>query len=520
MKYLHQFVTTFLNVGGGINASQTTGIVLQSLNNVDATKPSVACVTWADPLDTSVAEWITYTSINSTTNELQGVVRGAEGYSAKTHGNQAVVAFPLSKAHVNELNDAFLSNHASTGNLKSGAQINDTTADHQYVLAVSELTADRTITLPLLTASDEFVFQSHGLTSSANANFTYTGVARQAIINGNFPVWQRGTSFVGTALGGIASHLFGYEADRWYSQAYCGSTGSGTFTLTVSRQTFTLGQTDVPNNPKYFHRFALSGLATEGGTGALLRTLQRIEGVDKFAGTTVTLTAWIKADGNRTFGVGGTQVFGTGGSPSASVPIAVQSINVTSSWQKFTLNFAVPSISGKTLGTAGDDFVEFIINYYSQGSVGTFATGTFDIAQVQLCAGSVALPFQAKSFEDELRACQRYYEKSYNYATAIGAAESSGRAIMPMSTCAAATTFRVWIPFKVKKRTTSPTVTFYGPVAGTSGKAHCYDGADREVNCTTTEVGMSGVYSAITTPNNAGAATVFISAHYTASDEL
>jgi len=104
MKYLQQFVTTFLNVGGGIDASQTTGIVLQSLNNVDATKPSVACITWSDPLSTSVAEWVTYDSINSTTNELQGVTRGAEGYSAKTHLNQAVVAFPLSKAHVNELN--------------------------------------------------------------------------------------------------------------------------------------------------------------------------------------------------------------------------------------------------------------------------------------------------------------------------------------------------------------------------------------------------------------------------------
>ena len=37
-------------------------------------------------------------------------------------------------------------------------EIQDTSADHQYVLAVSELTADRTITLPLLAASDTFVF--------------------------------------------------------------------------------------------------------------------------------------------------------------------------------------------------------------------------------------------------------------------------------------------------------------------------------------------------------------------------
>jgi len=40
-------------------------------------------------------------------------------------------------------------------------QINDTSADHQYVFAVSELAADRNITLPLLTGDDTFVFQAH-----------------------------------------------------------------------------------------------------------------------------------------------------------------------------------------------------------------------------------------------------------------------------------------------------------------------------------------------------------------------
>ena len=38
-------------------------------------------------------------------------------------------------------------------------QINDTSADHQYIFAVSELSADRTVTLPLLAGNDEFVFK-------------------------------------------------------------------------------------------------------------------------------------------------------------------------------------------------------------------------------------------------------------------------------------------------------------------------------------------------------------------------
>jgi len=43
-------------------------------------------------------------------------------------------------------------------------QINDTSLDHQYVFAVSELVADRTVTLPLLTTADTFVFAAHAET--------------------------------------------------------------------------------------------------------------------------------------------------------------------------------------------------------------------------------------------------------------------------------------------------------------------------------------------------------------------
>lgn len=106
LKYLNQYFTTTLNVGGGLDNSQTTGIVIQAVSGLDISKPGVACLTYADPINTSTAEWITYTSINGS-NELQGVVRGAEGFGAKTHSNGAVVAFPLSESHINNLNAMF-----------------------------------------------------------------------------------------------------------------------------------------------------------------------------------------------------------------------------------------------------------------------------------------------------------------------------------------------------------------------------------------------------------------------------
>ncbi len=100
--FLNQYFTTNLNVGGGIDASQTTGIVLLDVTGVDITKPGIACLSYSEPLNTSNAEWITYTSIDGS-NELQGVTRGAEGFTAKTHANQVAVAFPLSESHINQL---------------------------------------------------------------------------------------------------------------------------------------------------------------------------------------------------------------------------------------------------------------------------------------------------------------------------------------------------------------------------------------------------------------------------------
>ena len=80
--------------------------------------------------------------------------------------------------------------------------------------------------------------------------------------------------------------------------------------------------------------------------------------------------------------------------------------------------------------------------YVNSAGVGeTFrGSGDVDIAQVQLCAGSVALPFQPKKFDEELTECKRYYQKSFHYnvtptqnigavgahlATQIGAAASA-----------------------------------------------------------------------------------------------
>ena len=62
-------------------------------------------------------------------------------------------------------------------------------------------------------------------------------------------------------------------------------------------------------------------------------------------------------------------------------------------------------------------------------SAGTVMSVEFNegtLGKVQLNTGSIALPFMPKSFEEELRACMRYYEKSYEYAIPTATASESG----------------------------------------------------------------------------------------------
>ena len=89
-----------------------------------------------------------------------------------SHG-QKIIAQPHSAGVTNTLtlpaggNGELVSTVATqtlSGKTLTAPQINDTSSDHQYVFAVSELAADRTVTLPLLAAADEFVFKDHAVT--------------------------------------------------------------------------------------------------------------------------------------------------------------------------------------------------------------------------------------------------------------------------------------------------------------------------------------------------------------------
>jgi hypothetical protein len=217
---------------------------------------------------------------------------------------------------------------------------------------------------------------------------------RNAIINGNFDIWQRGTSFTPAALSRV------FLADRW--NVYRDGSGS---TVTFSRLPFALGQTNVPGEPTY----ALRCYQTVAGTGGTYNIVQQfIEGVRTFAGQTVTLSFYARAaSGINLPEVAISQSFGTGGSPSAEVGVNLDTnVALTTTWQKFTYTATLPSISGKTLGTNGDDHVR--VRFFLPVN----QISDISIARVQLESGSVATPFEQRSIGEELALCQRYFQDS------------------------------------------------------------------------------------------------------------
>jgi hypothetical protein len=235
----------------------------------------------------------------------------------------------------------------------------------------------------------------------ANLNGGPLAGFRNRIINGNFDFWQRGTSFT-----------TGFGSDRW-NHAQVGTTHA------VTRQAFTLGQTDVPNEPTYFCRTIVSSVA---GAGNASQLLQPIEDVRTFAGQQVTVSFWAKVDATKNIAIELAQDFGSGGSPSAQVrAIGTTKVSIGTSWQKVTVTATVPSISGKTLGTDNNNYLALII-WFDAGSTWNTSTdslgqqsGTFEIAQVQIEPGSVATPFEQRPIGTELALCQRYYEAVVNY---------------------------------------------------------------------------------------------------------
>jgi hypothetical protein len=274
-----------------------------------------------------------------------------------------------------------------------------------------------------------------GLTSttadlSNYANMTTTPISgfRNAIINGDFRINQRG--FTSTTSNAV------YGFDRWQFQ-----TSNGT--CTYSSVTPSAGN-EIPDYEPVSH----ARVVTSGQTLASAYTviLQHIEDVRSFAGQTVTVSFWAKSgSSNPKIAVEFQQGFGTGGSPSALVNTYVNQFTISTGWQRYSATVNLPSIAGKTIGTNPNTSSLSLILWISCGSDFNSRTNslgiqsnTFDIWGVQVEKGSIPTPFEQRPIGTEISLCQRYFQKSFPITTTpvspAGTGDGSGNNLTVFNT--------------------------------------------------------------------------------------
>ncbi len=222
---------------------------------------------------------------------------------------------------------------------------------------------------------------------------------RNKIIDGRFDFWYEGTS----------QTFSGYGSDTMWQNNHSGST------KTHSQQSLVAG-VDLPAidcpSAKYFSRTTVTSVA---GVSNSVTKLHKIEGVNTLSGKIVTISFYAKADAVKPLGVSMAQDFGSGGS--SPVYIAGQLVSLSSGWARYSLQFQLPSMSGKTIGTNSSLKIFF---WFDGGSTiaGTYnissmvqQSGTFDIACVQLEEGTVATPFEELPIEVNQMRVNRYFQQ-------------------------------------------------------------------------------------------------------------
>jgi hypothetical protein len=222
--------------------------------------------------------------------------------------------------------------------------------------------------------------------------FLSQGKRRQAIINGNMEVWQKGTNLLDIYSLDFTADMFSEYFDGWGGD------------INVSKQEVPSAYSEIRRNCQYEMKYECSP-AYSGQT--LHRFHTYIYDVNYGNGEAVSLGFWGRAD--RTVvceKLFFRQRFGTGGTPSSTVTIPVSgafTIDTTPRYYEFTV--ILPSTGGKTIGTNKDDFLSVDL-YFPPGTEFTFYTTGW-----QLNCGVAVLPIIREEYVDTLRKCQQYYQR-------------------------------------------------------------------------------------------------------------
>ena len=369
------------------------------------------------------------------------------------------------------------------------------------------------------------------------SNDMFTTISRPnvkpLIINGDMAVAQRATSSTGKTSNGF------YSCDRMELSV------SGLGTHTIIQESLTSG---AAFNAGFANAWRIDTTTADSspGSGDELLLQYPMEGQDLqvFKKGTAnaekwTLAFWVKS---TTTGTGQVNLSDMDNTRQCS---ATYTISSADTWEHKILNFAAD-----TTGSFGDDNGESLriewwldsgSNYEGGAAptaweatangdrnasgnlnIGSATSKDWAITGIQLEVGEFNTdslpPFQHEVFTDNLKRCQRYYETTFDYGTAIGASTSTGM-IRSGGNQGGRTSGRMGHShtYHTLKRAV-PTVTFYDS-SGNSGSCNRIDqgsstGSDKNISVAT------GARTNVQVTSTGDSTADVMSYHFTAVAEL
>ena len=249
---------------------------------------------------------------------------------------------------------------------------------------------------------------------------------RNLIINGAMQVWQRATS-----VSARNPNTGGYDTVDRFSYRRVGTWSSVTGVNLTQ-------ESDAPDGFQYSLQYETVGnenAPTDTNMG-LQYVLETQDASQASWGTSaakeMTLSFYVKSSVTGTFSV----YIGYDSASSTNRYVTEYSVNAANTWERKTITIAAPTTGGYTGSStnqlqihwtvAGDSssgsFATSSINQWlgtldkrwsTNQSTGISSTSgaTWQITGVQLEVGSVATPFEHRSYGEELALCQRYYQQ-------------------------------------------------------------------------------------------------------------
>lgn len=243
---------------------------------------------------------------------------------------------------------------------------------------------------------------SGNIATTAFAAPTLYSTGKNFLHNAQFNILQRGSP----AAGWTANNS--YTSDRWQL------TKSNDGPTVIIKPTTVSGErgqqgTEIEN------LMEVENSTTSNGYTYLS---QSIEGVKRLSGQQVTFSLWIKNISTSGFtpkiAIGYVQNFGTGGS-SPVVGNGGLIGPTTQRMARYSVTWTMPSAIGKTINPS-NDFTQIMLIFSNGAGLtqgGTLGqdvqNNSFIFGLCQLELGSIATPFELKSYQQDLALCQRFF---------------------------------------------------------------------------------------------------------------